>query len=169
MAESKVTKATKTKDVILSKIAGPTLGFSKAVIRKLVDGQTDPVALYTVGGLVMKVENGTSAMGDYVRFIGDFYATLDCEFEGSKSRETLCRSSKCFLPKLFESTLEAKAIEKSNDKGKITEPVKFSIQVLAIADDKSAAGYVFAVEPLVKLTSSNQLDSIIAEANAAKK
>lgn len=100
--------------------------------------------LYRVGGVVKRCESVETNFGDSTRLIGDFLAV-------NKQTGEMFRSNRLFLPSIISEEMEA-AVDPSTK-----SQVEFAFDIYIIPDDKSATGYVYMAEPVVKARESDAM------------
>lgn len=119
-----------------------------------------PVALCRIYGRTDKAKPGSSDLGEYVRFVGEFVGVnlLTGERMGSGS---------CILPGAAEANVYG-SIGPLDERGHAKNTVEFAIEVYAVYDAESATGYVYEVRSLVEARASDPMQALLQLAGADK-
>ena len=122
---------------LIKKISPKTVcGDIKKIVANVADkdGQFKPFTLYTVFGVAIGIQTGSSDMGEWMAFKGDF------EAHNADTGE-IFRAPKCFINEPAQSMIEAALAE--ND----TVEMAFDVKV---APDNNAYGYTYTVAPRIQ-------------------
>lgn len=113
------------------------LGNYKEVLPQL-DGKKAKVM--RVAGIARKMVPGSSDMGEWVRFEGNFKAINMLTGEEFMA-------AKCFLPDVAGDILES-AFAPDEETGEVPSSVEFGFDIVMVPDDTMATGYFYEADPL---------------------
>lgn len=123
-------------------------------IFKEADPKAKKIPLFKIGGFVNRYDPVETNYGTAIRFIGDFVAVNQTSGE-------MFRSNRLFLPSIMtdEMTAHLAAAKKRDEDAS----VEFGFDVSIIPDEKSATGYVYMAEPVVKVQESDAISALAAK------
>lgn len=124
MAQAKATE--------LRKITTKEIGWTRADVQAAAIKAGKAIQLYTLIGVVNGVKPGSTSMGDFAKLLGEFEAV------NLSTGETF-HSGTAILPNFIGDNIAAAVMRGA-------ESVQFAITVSAKPDEKSVAGFVYAVE-----------------------
>lgn len=145
---------------LIRKISTKTLGFNQSGIRKLTDAGK-PVILYNLIGKINKTREGEGTYGMFCALKGDCLAVIVTGNDTFDAGEQI-QAPQCFLAEPLSSMIQ-NALAENPDSG-----VEFACRVIAKKDDSSATGYVYDIEPVVKLQEANPLAHLLEKFDTPK-
>lgn len=144
-------KAKESTVKVVKKLSQTTLGFDAKKVAAGLEKDKDSVKAFTVIGVATKTKTGSTAMGEYTAFLGDFQAVPHI---GDDSGNQFT-SNKLFMPNDVTEAIDAK-LAGLDGKGS----VEFAYEVHVQRDDSAARGYVYVSTSLIKATQSDALKSL---------